>query len=112
MDFKYKYLLSVIISLAIGLFLVHFLVKNAKREGKTIKYIPLKAILFTVFPTVIFFIFLSEMPLIAKTGGIFVVLIGGIAQFYNLITQRKNFRKIFGLPPEDEDTGEVIKKDK
>jgi hypothetical protein len=34
-----------------------------------------------------------------------------IAQSFAITQSRKTFRKIFGLPPEDEDTGEVIKED-
>lgn len=37
--------------------------------------------------------------------------IGGLAYLTSVTSARKSFRKILGLPPEDEDTGEIIKED-
>jgi len=47
-----------------------------------------------------------------KLGVVVVAIIAGLVNDYSVTSARKSFRKILGLPPEDENTGEVIKKDK
>jgi hypothetical protein len=109
MDFRTTFVISLIITLIITNLLVYFLLKKAKREKKSIRNIPLRAFLYAFLPFIIFLMITADISIVAKIIGVILATLGGIAQIYNLRAQRKAFRKIFDLPPEDEDTGEVIK---
>jgi|GEM_PF-2145713 len=86
--------------------------RRYKKEGKSIKYLDIEVFIKIGFPIIIILILLNDKLTVLDT--LFISILGlavVIAQSFAITQSRKTFRKIFGLPPEDEDTGEVIKED-
>jgi hypothetical protein len=109
MTFREVFPVVVIASVLVGAVWAHLWTEKAKREGRSIRYIPTKVV---IFVGVVFYLVLApftNMPIWLWLIIACVGLAAGVLQVYNLRLQRRTFRKIFRLPPEDEDTGEVIK---
>lgn len=106
-------LVMLIIAVAIGETLYFILRKKYKKQGKSIKHLECKIFLVVVLPIVsIPFLITPVIPLWAKLGGVALGCIVGFFYLYSIAAARKAFRKIFGLSPEDEHTGDVIKGDR
>lgn len=113
MDFPEQLILALAASIAVFYPVYFFLIKKYKKQGKSIKYLMPKLFIFIGIPILSVPVLLSDVfaPL-EKLIVMTVAIIAGLANYYSVTAARKSFRKILGLPPEDEDTGEVIKEDK
>jgi hypothetical protein len=113
MTFPEQILLALISSLALVYPIYFMLRKKYKSQGKSIKYLIPKLCIFIVTPILSIPVLLSDVfDSLEKLVLIIVTIIGGLANYYSTTLARKSFRKVLGLPPEDEDTGEVIKDEK
>jgi hypothetical protein len=84
-----------------------------KREGKSVKYLEFKVSIFVIIPIAsIPFLLSDNLSILYKLLIIFSMLIAGVIYAYTMTSARKTFRKIMGLPAEDEHTGEIIKEEK
>ncbi len=104
-------LLAFLMTCVIGLPLTFFKYRQYKKTGKSIKYLEFKIALAVGMPIISVPILLSNMSIKWKLIAIILMLLSGVSYAYSLTSARKCFRKILGLSPEDEDTGEVIRKD-
>ena len=113
MDFDIQLIVAWIISIAIVITIILIKYNKAKKEGKSIKNLALKVSLFIGLPIMsIPFLLNKKISLLDKFIIIVAMFIAGIVYSYGIRYSRRIFRKIMGLPPEDEHTGEVIKEDK
>jgi len=84
-----------------------------KNEGKSIKYLEFKISIAVGIPIVsIPFLLSNKLTIYHKLIIIIFMFIAGMIYACTMTAARKSFRKIMGLPPEDEHTGEVIKENK
>lgn len=110
MDFGVQVLAAVGIACIVGLPIAFYLYKKYRREGRSIKYLEFKIAIVVGLPIVsIPFLLSDKLTIVNKLLAIILMLISGIIYAYAITSGRKTFRKIIGLSPEDEHTGEVIK---
>ena len=113
MDFGIQLLVTLGIACAVCIPLVLYKYKKYRKEGKSIKYIELRVLITVGLPIMsVPFLLSNELTPLNKLIVIVLMFIAGVAYVYFITSARKSFRKIVGLPPEDEHTGEVIKEDK
>lgn len=112
MDFDTQLLIAFGLSCAIGIPITLYKYNKNKRDGKSIKYLELKVLISVALPILSIPVLLSNMSFKWKIIAIFAALIGIVSYVYSITSSRRTFRKVLGLPPEDENTGEVIKGDK
>lgn len=113
MDIGTQLVLAVLIACAIGMPIYFFMCRKYKKEGKSIKYLDLQIFFIVGFPIVLIPVMLSgELSFFDKV--IIIILATGVVCAQSIIVRRsrKALRKFTGLPPEDEHTGEVMKKKK
>lgn len=112
MDFDTQLIIALIVAGSLCTFLDVKLTRSYKKQGKSIKYLQVQIIFGVGTPIMAIPALLSDViPLWAKIVGFFSVSIVSCLQLASLISARKSFRKILGLPPEDEHTGEIIKEE-
>jgi amino acid transporter len=111
MDVGVQFLLAGFATCVIGLPIVFYKYKRYRLEGKSIKYLEFKVAMAVGMPIGSIPVLLSDMTAIWKLISIIAMLLSGIAYAYSITSARRSLRRTFGLPPEDEDKGEVIKKD-
>lgn len=112
MDFGTQMLLAFFVTCALSIPIILYKYRKFKKEGKSVKYLEFKITMMIGLPIMSVPMLLSDLSLKWKVIAIILAALSGIAYAYGLTSARKSFRKILGLPPEDEDTGEVIKEDK
>ncbi len=110
MDFKIQLILALIASLIVAYPVYFVMVKKYKMEGRSIKYLIYKVCIIVMTPILsIPFLLTNVLTPLDKIIVVLLMIGGGSAYLYSVTAARKSFRKILGLPPEDEHTGEVIK---
>ncbi len=113
MDFRIQLILALIASLIVAYPVYFIMLRKYKREGRSIKYLIYKVCIIVMTPILSIPVLLSDVfSPFDKTIVIILGIAGGVIYLYSVTSARKSFRKILGLPPEDEHTGEVIKEDK
>jgi ABC-type amino acid transport system permease subunit len=111
MNFGIQMILALLITCVIGIPITLHKYKQYRKEGKSVKYLEFKVAIAVGMPIMTIPILLSAMTVIWKVIALIAMLLSGIAYAYSVTSARKAFRKMVGLPPEDEDTGEIIKGD-
>lgn len=112
-DFGAQLLIALALICVIGVPTILYKLKKYIKEGKSIKYLELKVMITVAIPIFSILLLLrKELSFIDKIFILLVALIGMIAYAYSITSARKSFREMTGLPPEDENTGEVIKEEK
>jgi len=112
MDFGLQLIVALAIALAVVYPLYFSMAKKYRMEGRSIKYLWHKLCIGVMMPILSIPILLSDVfPPLHKVVVILVAALAGLANLYSVTSARKSFRKILGLPPEDEHTGEVIKEE-
>jgi len=110
LDTGLQFLIAAIIACIIGIPILFHKHNKYKQEGKSIKYLELKILITVGIPIMSVPVLLSNASLVWKIFTIIVMVLSGSAYVYSIASARKTLRKIMGRPPEDEHTGEVIKK--
>ena len=111
-DFEKQLLIVFVVANAIGLPLYYILKKRYIKQGKSIKNLEYKIAYAIVLPIISIPALLT--PVIPFWGKALGIALTGIAGWFYMASSRSaqtSFRKILGLPPVDEHTGEVIKKE-
>jgi hypothetical protein len=112
-EFDKHLIIAMVVALVIGMPLERVLKKRYKKQGRSIKYLTYKIYLLVIIPIVsIPFLLADVIPFWAKVAGVALGCIVGYFYLASVTSARKSFRKILGLSPEDEHTGEVIKHSK
>jgi hypothetical protein len=112
MEFPEQLLLAIACSIVVFYPVYFILLKKYKKQGRSIKYLMPKLFIFIGIPILAIPVLLSDIfSSLEKLLLIIVATIAGLINYHSTTTARKTFRKIMGLPPEDEHTGEVIKDD-
>lgn len=108
--FVIRMLVAIFISFCIVLPVIYFRARKLIREGKSVKYLPIKIATAIGLPILSIPILLSNIFWLWKILIILIAAMGGVSWVIGVDATQKALRKIFGLPPIDENTGEVIEK--
>jgi len=111
-EFDIQLFVALVVSLMIA-YPIYYMTRNKyRRLGKSIKYLEYKIAIFIMTPILSIPVLLrpSLTPL-DKIIGVILMIVGGCAYLYGASAARRAFRKLFGLPQENKDTGEVMKND-
>ena len=112
---KYKILIAVFAGCALGFPANIILCNRARSKGISIKYMPVIVFIVIGMPIMaIPFLTDNKTTWLNKLGILLVMLIAGVINYLGTIASRNSIRKLYGLPPVNEDTGEIerIKLDK
>jgi len=113
MDFDIQLLIALVATCAIGIPITLYKYKKYRKEGRSIKYLASKVAIVVAIPVMLVLVLLQdELSLTQKLVAVIAALISMVVYAYVITAARKSFRKILGLSPEDEHTGEVMKEDK
>jgi hypothetical protein len=113
MEFRMQFAIAAIVACVIAIPITIAQYKEFQAEGKSINYLSLKMFIAIIFPVMSIPVLLSkELSIGYKLLMISSMVAAGSAYICSVTSARKAFRKILGLPPEDDVTGEVIKEDK
>ena len=113
MDFGVQILVAFGITCSIGMPIAFYMYKKYRKQGKSTQYLSSKVAIIVGLPIIsIPFLLSDKLSLFNKLIAIILMLISGIAYAYTINASRKIFRKVIGLPKENEHTGEVIKEEK
>jgi hypothetical protein len=113
MDFRMQLVAALIVACAIAMTVEIIKKKQYKKERRSIKYLAYKVFIIVMLPIIsIPFLLTDVLSPLDKLIVIGLMFLSGLGYLYYVTSARKTFRKILGLPPEDEDTGVVIKEDK
>lgn len=112
-EFDVQLLIAFAIFCIIGVPVLLLTYKKYRRMKKSIKYLEFKIAILIAIPILSILLFLrKELSFLEKLSILILAFIGMVAYAYFITSARRSFRKIMGLPLEDEHTGEVIKEDK
>jgi uncharacterized membrane protein YhaH (DUF805 family) len=109
--FAIRMLIAIFVGLCILLPAIYFRAKKLIREGKSVKYLPIKMATAIGLPILSIPILLSNIFWPWKILIIVIAAMGGASWVIGVDATQKALRKIFGLPPIDEHTGKVIEKE-
>jgi hypothetical protein len=109
MDIGAQLVVSMIVGISIGIPIYLTLFNKYRKVGKSIKYLEFKIAIYVVLPIMSIPILFSNRTLPFKLLTILAMFLSAIIYAYNITSARRTFRKVMGLPPENEDTGEVEK---
>lgn len=113
MDFDTQLMIAFAVFCIIGIPTLLYVYKRYRKMGKSIKYLEAKIGLAVAVPIFLILLLLrDDLSWREKISLIILAMVGMVAYVYGINFARKAFRKIMGLPPEDEHTGEVIKEKK
>ena len=111
-DFDKQLIIVMAVAILICEPLYFILKKRYKKQGRSTKYLIYKICFAIGLPIVTIPVLLTGViPFWGKVMTVALGCIVGYLYLASITSARKSFRKILGLPPEDEDTGEVIKGD-
>jgi len=111
-DFDTQIMIAFALICVIGIPIYLYKFKKYRRESKSIKYLEFKIAIAVTIPILSILLLLrKELSVLQKISLIILAFLGMVAYAYFITSARKSFRKIMGLSPEDEDTGEVIKEE-
>jgi len=113
MDLQTQLIIALGLAFAVGIPILLYMHNRYKKEGKSVKYLEFKVAIVVGIPIVsIPFLLSDNLSILDKVLLVISMLIAGVMYGYTMTSARRTFRKIMGLPPEDEHTGEVIKDNK
>lgn len=102
-------LVADFVSLCIGIPVGIYKTKRYIKEGKSIKNLPRKVLLTIVLPIICIPFLLSNLywpwKILMIVGGALV----GVSNLIGIDAAQTGLRQMLGLPPIDEDTGQVVK---
>lgn len=112
--FAIRMLIAIFVYFITVLPIIYFRTKKFLREGKSIKYLWLKVATMVGLPILsIPFLLSKSLTWSDKLIGIILAGMAGTLYVIGIDVIRDSVRRIFGLPPIDENTGKVIEeKDK
>ena len=110
-DFGTQLLIALALICAIGIPTILYKYKQYRKEGKSVKNLELKVMITVAIPIYSILLLLrNDLSFLQKISLIILAFVGMVAYAYFITSARKSFRKMTGLPLEDEHTGEVIKR--